>query len=123
MNVAAHNQQPVVSSSTHQRGGIVSSGESSMNSRAHPAVFLARRNNNMERLSENDLKAHLMESDDEFRRLATAHTEYARKIEAIEALPHPSVEQRLEEVKLKKLKLHAKDLMAAIMSRHTMQTQ
>ncbi len=44
----------------------------------------------MERLSENDLKAHLMQSDDEFRRLATAHTEYARKIEAIESLPHPS---------------------------------
>ncbi len=72
----------------------------------------------MERLSQEELKAHLMETDEEFRRLAMAHSEYARKIEAIESLPHPSPEQQLEEIKLKKLKLHAKDLMAQIMSRH-----
>lgn len=72
----------------------------------------------MERLTQDDLRAHLMETDDEFRRLATAHLEYARKIEAIESLPHPSEEQQLEEIKLKKLKLHAKDMMAEIMNRH-----
>lgn len=77
----------------------------------------------MERLNQEALKAQLFESDEEFRRLANAHSEYARKIEALESLPHLSPEEQIEEVKLKKLKLHAKDLMAAIMSRHTMQMQ
>ncbi len=72
----------------------------------------------MERLSQEELKAHLMETDEEFRRLAVAHSEYARKIEALEALPYLSEQERMEEVKLKKLKLHAKDMMAAIMNRH-----
>lgn len=77
----------------------------------------------MERANEVELKAHLMATNDEFRRLASAHSEYARKIEAIESLPHPSEEQQIEEVKLKKLKLHAKDLMAQIINRHAPQTQ
>lgn len=77
----------------------------------------------MERLNQEVLKAQLFESDEEFRRLATAHSEYARKIEALESLPHLSPEEQIEEVKLKKLKLHAKDLMAEIMNRHKMQMQ
>ncbi len=77
----------------------------------------------MERtINTEELKAQLMETNEEFRRLAMAHTEYARKIEVIESIPHPSEEQQLEEAKLKKLKLHAKDLMAAIMSQHEAQT-
>ena len=66
----------------------------------------------MERTSQEELKTHLLENDEEFRRLAHAHSEYARKIEALESLPHLSPEEHIEEVKLKKLKLHAKDLMA-----------
>ena len=77
----------------------------------------------MERLSQDELKAHLIQTNDEFRRLASEHTEYARKIEAIESLSHPSEEQQIEEVKLKKLKLHAKDLMAAMLTRYEPQTQ
>lgn len=72
----------------------------------------------MERLSLDELKARLLETNEEFRRLARAHSDYAQKIEAIEAVPHPSEEQQIEEVKLKKMKLHAKDLMAAILERH-----
>ena len=74
-------------------------------------------------ISTEEIKAQLMETDNEFRRLATAHTEYARKIEAIESMPHPSEEEQLEEVKLKKLKLHAKDLMAAILNQREGHTQ
>ena len=77
----------------------------------------------MERLSQDELKAHLIQTNEKFRRLASAHSEYARKIEAIESLSHPSEEQQIEEVKLKKLKLHAKDLMAAILSQHEGHTQ
>ncbi len=75
----------------------------------------------LERTSQDDLRAHLMETNEEFRRLAMAHSEYARKIEAIEALPHPSEAEQMEEAKLKKLKLHAKDLMAEILRSHKTQ--
>lgn len=77
----------------------------------------------MERTSQEELKTHLLEKDEEFRRLAHAHSEYARKIEALESLPHLSPEEQIEEVKLKKLKLHAKDLMAEILNRHRLQMQ
>jgi uncharacterized protein YdcH (DUF465 family) len=77
----------------------------------------------MERPNQDELKAHLMATDEEFRRLAMAHSEYARKIEAIEQLPHPTNEQQMEEVKLKKLKLHAKDMMTEILNRHAGQMQ
>ena len=72
----------------------------------------------METLSQDELKTHLMDTDEEFRRLANAHSEYARKIETLEALPYLSEQEQMEEIKLKKLKLHAKDMMLAIMSRH-----
>jgi uncharacterized protein YdcH (DUF465 family) len=75
----------------------------------------------MERLSQEELKSRLMETDEEFRRLAQAHAEYARRIEALEALPYLSEEQQLEEIKLKKLKLHAKDMMAEILNRYRTQ--
>jgi uncharacterized protein YdcH (DUF465 family) len=77
----------------------------------------------MERLSQDELKAHLIQTNEEFRRLASAHSDYARKIEAIESLSHPSEEQQIEEVKLKKLKLHAKDLMAKMLNHYEPQTQ
>jgi len=77
----------------------------------------------MERFSQDDLKVRLMETNDEFRRLATAHSEYARKIEALEGLPHLSEQEQLEEAKLKKLKLHAKDLMAGLINEHRAQAQ
>ncbi len=77
----------------------------------------------LERMSQEDLKAHLMETNEEFRRLAMAHSEYSRKLEAIESLPHPSEEEQMEEIKLKKLKLHAKDLMAEILRRYQTQNR
>jgi uncharacterized protein YdcH (DUF465 family) len=64
-----------------------------------------------------ELKAHLMATDDEYRRLAAEHSDYARKLDQLEALPHLSVEEEMEEHRLKKLKLHLKDQMEAIASR------
>ena len=66
--------------------------------------------------SQEELKAHLMASNDEFRRLAAEHSGYARKLDELEALPHLSVEEEMEEHRLKKLKLHLKDQMEAIAS-------
>ncbi len=76
----------------------------------------------MERPSQEELKTHLIETDEKFRRLANEHSECARKIDALESLPHLSQQEQMEEIKLKKLKLHAKDMMAVIMSSHKSQT-
>ena len=42
----------------------------------------------MERNAQEQLRAHLMETNEEFRRLAAQHCDYAKKLEAMEALPH-----------------------------------
>jgi uncharacterized protein YdcH (DUF465 family) len=70
----------------------------------------------MERNAQEELKAHLMETSDEFRRLASQHSEYARQLDRLETLPHLTYDQELEETRLKKLKLRLKDQMEAIMS-------
>jgi uncharacterized protein YdcH (DUF465 family) len=71
----------------------------------------------MGRNVEEELRAHLIETDEEFGRLAGQHSEFARKLDALEALPHLTYDEQLEEVRLKKLKLRLKDQMEAIMSR------
>ncbi len=72
----------------------------------------------MERNTLDDLKAHLMETNEEFRRLATQHSEYAHQLDDLEARPHLSDQERVEEVRLKKLKLRLKDQMEVILSRY-----
>lgn len=64
-----------------------------------------------------ELKAHLIATDEEYRRLASEHSSYARKLDELEALPHLSVEEEVEEHRLKKIKLRLKDQMEAIASR------
>lgn len=70
---------------------------------------------------QDELKAHLMASDEEFRRLVEQHSGYDEQIEALEAKHALSEQDQLEEVRLKKLKLHAKDQMMEIMNRHKME--
>lgn len=65
-----------------------------------------------------ELKAHLMETDDEFRQIALQHSEYAKQLDALEALPHLSDQEQIEEHRLKKLKLRLKDQMLDMMSRY-----
>ena len=48
-----------------------------------------------------ELRAHLMATDEEYRRLATEHSGYAKQLDALEALPHLSTEQEIEEHRLK----------------------
>ena len=75
----------------------------------------------MERNALEELKAHLMVTNDEYRKLAHDHSEYARKLDAIEALPHLTYEEELEETRLKKIKLRLKDQMEAIVSQYRSQ--
>ena len=50
----------------------------------------------------------------EIDRLHAEHRNYAQRLEELLQKPYLSTEEQLEEVKLKKLKLHAKDLIFAL---------
>ena len=76
---------------------------------------------NMERIELEELKAHLMATNEEYRGLASQHSEFAHKLDELEALPHLTYDQELEETRLKKLKLRLKDQMEAILSHYRSQ--
>ena len=65
-----------------------------------------------------ELKAHLMATSEEFRQLAAKHAEYDRLLDAIEAKPHVTPEDEVEEHRIKKLKLRVKDQMNEVMARY-----
>jgi uncharacterized protein YdcH (DUF465 family) len=68
--------------------------------------------------NQDELKAHLIATDETFRRLAEAHADYERQIQAIEAKPHVTGQDEVEEHRLKKLKLRLKDQMTEIIARY-----
>lgn len=72
----------------------------------------------MERNTQEELKAHLMATDEHFRELVAKHSEYHHALDSLEAKAHLSDEEQLEEVRLKKLKLHLKDEITEMLSRH-----
>ena len=71
--------------------------------------------------TQEDLKAHLMQTNDEFRHLAEQHHQYHQELEALEAKTHLTPQDEIEEHRLKKLKLHLKDQMNEIVSRYRAQ--
>jgi hypothetical protein len=50
----------------------------------------------------------------EIDRLQTEHRLYAQRLEELLQKPYLSTEEQIEEIKLKKLKLHAKDLIFSL---------
>jgi uncharacterized protein YdcH (DUF465 family) len=59
----------------------------------------------------------LLESDADYRRLIEQHSRYEAELQKLSATPYLSSEDLLEEIKLKKMKLHCKDEMERIAAR------
>lgn len=59
----------------------------------------------------------LLERDAEYQRLAEQHSKYQTELNRISTSQFLSAEDLLEEIKLKKLKLHVKDEMEALAAR------
>lgn len=71
----------------------------------------------------NELREQLMASNDEFRRLAREHTQYSQRLDSLIDKRYLSEDEKLEEVRLKKLKLRLKDQMERIEQEHRRQHQ
>ena len=58
-----------------------------------------------------DIREHLLQSSDEFRKLAREHSAYDEKLSLLLKRSFLSQKEELQKVNLKKLKLRAKDRM------------
>ena len=58
-----------------------------------------------------------LEADAEYQRLAQQHRQYEEELQRISKSPYLNAEDLLEEIKLKKMKLHCKDEMERIAAR------
>jgi uncharacterized protein len=66
---------------------------------------------------------HLLASHEEFRKLAGEHTQYAQRLESLTEKRYLTEDEKLEEVRLKKLKLRLKDQMESIERNFRQQVQ
>ncbi|HEX7285777.1 MAG TPA: YdcH family protein [Candidatus Angelobacter sp.] len=60
------------------------------------------------------VREQLLASHEEFRRLAQQHTQYSQRLESLIEKRYLTEDEKLEEVRLKKLKLRVKDQMQTI---------
>ncbi len=60
------------------------------------------------------VRDQLLSKHDEFRKLAQEHAQYAQRLDSLVQKRFLSEDEKLEEVRLKKLKLRLKDQMEAI---------
>ena len=65
---------------------------------------------------EEEAKAHLLASNEQFRELSEQHAHLKKQIEAIESKPHVTEADEIEEQRLKKLKLQVKDQMNELLA-------
>ena len=65
-----------------------------------------------------DLKHLLIETNQEFRELASKHYQFDNRLHELETKPYLSNDEQLEEITLKKKKLQTKDRMETIMRAH-----
>ncbi|MBZ5601946.1 MAG: YdcH family protein [Acidobacteriia bacterium] len=71
----------------------------------------------METNTQDEIKAHLMATSEEFRGLATQHAQLHQQLEALEAKQHLTDTEQMDEVRIKKQKLRLKDQMNEILAR------
>jgi uncharacterized protein YdcH (DUF465 family) len=67
---------------------------------------------------DDELKAHLLRTNEQFRSFAEQHAQLKKQVEEIESRPHVTEADEIEEQRLKKQKLHVKDLMNEILEQH-----
>jgi len=60
------------------------------------------------------VRDQLLASNDEFRRLADEHLQYSQRLDSLIQKKYLSEDEKLEEVRLKKLKLRLKDQMESL---------
>ena len=60
------------------------------------------------------VREQLLASHEEFRRLAQEHTQYSQRLDSLIEKRYLTDDEKLEEVRLKKLKLRVKDQMQLI---------
>jgi uncharacterized protein YdcH (DUF465 family) len=75
----------------------------------------------MDRNNQDEIKAHLMQTNEHFRQIMERHHEYDRLVDALECKSVLTPEEELEEHRLKKIKLQLKDEMEHIVSEHRLQ--
>jgi uncharacterized protein YdcH (DUF465 family) len=75
----------------------------------------------MEQNAQDEIKAHLMQTNEKYRQLAEKHQQYKLQVEALEAKHALTAAEELEEHRLKKLKLRLKDEMGQLVSEYKLQ--
>jgi uncharacterized protein YdcH (DUF465 family) len=68
-----------------------------------------------------DLKEHLMATNEQFARLATERQTYKLKLQELAGKPFLTDQEQVEEIQLKKQKLHLKDQMEAMVQQYRKQ--
>ncbi len=68
-----------------------------------------------------DIKEHLLQSSEDFRKLVQKHHQYDEQLEKLVHKQHLSEQEKIEEVNLKKMKLHIKDQMEMMIQKYRQQ--
>jgi len=72
----------------------------------------------METNTQDELRAHLIATSDEYRDLASQHARLHKELDELEAKGHLTDAEQMDEVRIKKQKLRLKDQMNAILARY-----
>lgn len=75
----------------------------------------------MERNEQEEIKAHLIQTDEQFRAMVAQHHQYDVLVAELEAKHALSPAEEVEEHRLKKLKLQLKDQIEHTVSEHKLQ--
>jgi uncharacterized protein YdcH (DUF465 family) len=75
----------------------------------------------MDRNTLEEIKAHLMQTNEHFRGLMRQHKEYDLLVAEMEGKTPLTPQEEIEEHRLKKLKLHLKDEMEQMVSEYNLQ--